>query len=228
MEKDAETEISVDSETSSEDTDSESESDSSSDESDFGESGKKNKRKTIVDFDVHCSCQRKFSEVADLASGSDEQCKDVNGWLDCKIDELVVKQKEVQKARMVEAKKAAPPIDVKDPSTKKRPRRPRSTRLKVKRSKKKRSKKKSSARKNQARVLTLSYWFLIKITLAPCTHINNPGGMHTPYPGGPSLNHLHGQYMSSPHVSYMGSIAPYGSNYVPYIDHPVVPYTAHT
>ncbi|KAI3942004.1 hypothetical protein MKW98_005533, partial [Papaver atlanticum] len=69
---------------------------------------------------------RKFSEVADLASGSDEQCKD-----------LIVKQKEVEKAKMVEAKKVAPTVDVKDPSTKKRPGRPRSTRLRVKRSKKK-------------------------------------------------------------------------------------------
>ncbi|KAI3853707.1 hypothetical protein MKW98_025224 [Papaver atlanticum] len=210
----------------------ESESDSNFDDSDFGESGKKKKRKPTVDFDVHCSCQRfeskgilcrhtikvlilneirsisdkyilrrwrkdvkrshtkvivnftfwenseaslrynhmcrKFSEVAYLASGSDEQCKDVNGWLDSKIGELIVKQKEVEKSKMVEAKKVAPPVDVKDPSTKKRPGRPRSTRLRVKRSKKKHAKTKSLARKEQARVLTLSFWFLIKIILAPC------------------------------------------------------------
>ncbi|KAI3934873.1 hypothetical protein MKW92_021449, partial [Papaver armeniacum] len=41
---------------------------------------------------------------------------------------------------------------------------------------------------------------------------------------GSYLSHPHEKYMSSPHVLHMSRTIPYGSTFVPYTDHPVVPY----
>ncbi|RZC87812.1 hypothetical protein C5167_028264 [Papaver somniferum] len=56
------------------------------------------------------------------------------------------------------------------------------------------------------------------------THMNDPCGAYTPHLGSSYLSLPHEQYMNSPDVPHMSRTIPYGNTFVPYTDHPAVPY----
>ncbi|KAI3972285.1 hypothetical protein MKW92_011700 [Papaver armeniacum] len=210
-----ETETIVEQDVADKSTSDESESDSdtcdSDSDSDKSDDGNNKRKRKIIDFEVQCSCQRKFSEIADLASVSDEQCKSINEWLDGKIHELVIKQKEVETVKMVEAKNVAPMLDIKDPKRKKRPGRPKSTRIKAKRSRKKRTKTNQSSQKSKKMLRQCKHHNKCKTSNQFFTGVQrgrgvrggrgSRGGRGT---RGAHLNTPHGHYMTLPYIPHAG------------------------